>query len=176
MTVRDSSPSMIRPATAGDINAVMGIYDAARSFMRSTGNLTQWTGGYPSRAHAERDLSNGWLLVYDEGSGPLACMSVMPGPDRTYAQIEGEPWLNDDPYWVMHRLACARQGNGIGSAMLAFLCASHGNVRADTHEDNVAMQRALERAGFVRRGTIICDDGTPRVAYHYVGNGQRPND
>lgn len=158
----------IRAAREADLDAVMGIYDAARAFMRSTGNVTQWVGGYPSRAHAERDLSRGWLWVWDEGRGPEAVMSVMPGPDRTYAQIDGEPWLNDDPYWVMHRLAVARSGHGTGSAMLRWLCERHDNVRVDTHEDNVPMQRALEGAGFVRRGIVTCDDGTPRVAYHYV--------
>lgn len=158
----------IRRACEKDLDAVMDIYDAARVFMRETGNLTQWAGGYPSRAHAERDLANGWLWVYDEGEGPIACMSVMPGPDRTYAAITGKPWLDDEPYWVMHRLACARPGHGVGAAMLSFLCEEHDNVRADTHEDNVPMQRALERAGFERCGTIICDDGTPRIAYHFV--------
>ena len=168
MRKRDSPFSTIRRATEADLEAVMGIYDAARAFMRATGNRTQWTGGYPSRSHAERDLAEGWLWVYDEGEGPLAVMSVMPGPDRTYASIEGDPWLDEEPYWVMHRLACSVQGRGIGSTMLAFLCDEHENVRADTHEDNVPMQRALERTGFVRRGTVICDDGTPRIAYHYV--------
>ena len=164
----DHCREAIRLACEKDLGAVMGIYDAARRFMRSTGNLTQWTGGYPSLAHAERDLKNGWLWVFDEGFGPIACMSVMPGPDRTYASIDGEQWLNDEPYWVMHRLACAEQGRGIGPAMLAFLCTEHDNVRADTHEDNAPMQRALERAGFKRRGTIVCDDRTPRIAFHYV--------
>ena len=159
---------VIRRADEVDLDAVMSVYDAARTFMRSTGNLTQWVGGYPSRAHAERDLAGGWLWVLDEGRGPVACMSVLPGPDRTYAAIEGEPWLNDEPYWVMHRLACGEQGRGLCSQMLDWLCARHDNVRADTHEDNVPMQRALARRGFVRRGTIICDDGTPRIAYHFV--------
>lgn len=158
----------IRPACEGDLDAVMATYDAARAFMRSTGNVTQWVGGYPSRAHAERDLAGSWLWVWDEGRGPEAAMSVMPGPDRTYARIDGEPWLNDDPYWVMHRLAVARPGHGMGSAMLRWLCERHDNVRADTHESNVPMRRALEGAGFVPRGIITCEDGTPRIAYHYA--------
>lgn len=160
--------SPIRLATADDLDAVCAIYDAARAFMRAQGNMTQWTGGYPGRTSAERDLAGGWLWVWDEGSGPVACMSVMPGPDRTYAAIEGAPWLSDDPYWVMHRLAVATPGRGVGGALLAFLCSEHDNVRADTHEDNAPMRRALERAGFVRRGVITCDDGTPRIAYHYL--------
>lgn len=164
---------VIRRATESDLDAVMAVYDAARRFMRANGNLTQWTNGYPSRERAESDLAGGWLWVMDGpgAGGPVACMSVMPGPDPTYASIEGEPWLDERPYWVMHRLAVAESGRGTGSAMLSFLCREHDNVRADTHEDNLPMQRTLERAGFVRRGTIVCEDGTPRIAYHYVGQG-----
>ena len=128
--------------------------------MHANGNPTQWPGDYPGLIDAEKDLELGALWVLDEGSGPIAVMSVLPGPDPTYAVIEGDSWLNDDPYWVMHRLAVAESGRGIGSAMLAWLCDRHDNVRADTHEDNLPMQRALERAGFVRCGVVTCDDGT----------------
>lgn len=158
----------IRSATEADLDAVVRTYDAARAFMRAHGNTVQWVGGYPGRGSAERDLQNGWLWVLDDADGVSAVMSVMPGPDRTYASIEGRPWLNNEPYWVMHRLATARQGRGLGTRMLEWLCARHDNVRADTHESNAAMQAALEGRGFVRCGTIICDDGTPRVAYHFV--------
>lgn len=158
----------IRPASAADLESICRIYDAAREFMHAHGNPTQWPGDYPGLVDAEKDLECGALWVLDEGAGAVACMSVMPGPDRTYAAIEGEPWLNDDPYWVMHRLAVAEPGHGRGTAMLRWLCERHDNVRADTHELNVPMRRALERAGFVRRGTITCDDGTPRIAFHFV--------
>ena len=164
----DSPFSTIRRATGADLEAVMGIYDAARAFMRAHGNAVQWPDHYPTRVDAECDLALGALWVLDEGSGPVGCMSVFDRPDRTYADIQGEPWLNDDPYWVMHRLAVAESGHGRGSALLAWLCDRHDNVRADTHELNAPMRRALERAGFVRRGTILCDDGTPRIAYHFV--------
>ena len=159
---------LVRLATEGDLNSVADIYDAARAFMRAHGNAVQWPDHYPARVDAERDLALGALWVLDEGSGPVAVMSVLPGPDSTYAAIEGEPWLNDEPYWVMHRLAVAESGHGAGTRMLEWLCAEHDNVRADTHADNLPMQRTLEKCGFVRRGTIYVEDGTPRIAYHFV--------
>ncbi len=158
----------MRPATEQDLGAVLRIYDAARAFMRESGNVTQWQGTYPGPESAERDLAGGWLWVLDGSDAPLGCMSVLPGPDPTYAVIEGKPWLNDDPYWVMHRIAVAQGGRGLGGTMLSWLCERHANVRADTHEDNLPMQRALERTGFSRRGTIWVADGSPRVAYHFV--------
>lgn len=160
--------SQIRPASAEDLGVVCSIYDAARRFMHANGNPTQWPGDYPGLQDAEKDLDLGALWVLDEGAGPIAVMSVLPGPDPTYAIIEGEPWLNSDPYWVMHRLAVAESGHGAGTHMLEWLCAQHDNVRADTHADNLPMQRTLERCGFLRRGTIWVEDGTPRVAYHFV--------
>ena len=158
----------IRLATAGDLKAVCAIYDAARTFMRTHGNPTQWPGDYPDLRDAEKDLEADALWVLDEGAGPVAVMSVLPGPEPTYARIEGEPWLNDEPYWVMHRLAVAASGHGAGTRMLRWLTERHDNVRADTHADNAPMQRTLEKCGFVRRGTIWVEDGTPRVAYHFV--------
>ncbi|WP_455138393.1 N-acetyltransferase family protein [Thermophilibacter sp.] len=158
----------IRRAEVGDLDAVADIYAAARAFMRANGNPTQWAGAYPSRDDAARDLAADRLWVLDEGAGPVGVMAVMPGPDPTYARIEGPGWLDDGPYWVMHRMAVAAQGHGRGARMLAWLVARHDNVRADTHADNLPMQRALERAGFARRGTIWIADGSPRVAYHFV--------
>ena len=168
MPKEDVAPRDIRRATEKDLDAVAAIYDAARAFMRANDNPTQWPGDYPGLIDAEKDLEADGLWVLDEGRGPIAVMSVLPGPDPTYAQIAGEPWLNDDPYWVIHRLAVAESGHGAGTRMLEWLCARHDNVRADTHADNVPMQRTLERCGFVRRGTIWVEDGTPRIAYHCV--------
>ena len=168
MPKEDVAPRDIRRATEKDLDAVAAIYDAARAFMHAHGNPTQWPGDYPDLRDAEKDLEADALWVLDEGAGPIAVMSVLPGPDPTYAVIEGDSWLNDDPYWVMHRLAVAQSGRGAGSRMLEWLCAEHSNVRADTHADNAPMRRTLEKCGFVRRGTIWVEDGTPRIAYHCV--------
>ena len=108
----------IRRATTDDLEAVCSVYAAARAFMHANGNPTQWPGDYPGRVDAEKDLAADALWVLDEGAGPVAIMSVLPGPEPTYARIEGKPWLNDEPYWVMHRLAVAASGHGAGTRML----------------------------------------------------------
>ena len=46
-------------------------------------------------------------------------------------------------------------------------------VRADTHADNVYMQRALEKSGFVRCGRIYTEDGSPRWAYYHKAATQK---
>ena len=158
----------IRRATTDDLEAVCAIYAAARVFMRTHGNPTQWPGDYPGLIDAEKDLEIGALWVLDEGAGPIAVMSVLPGPDPTYAVIEGDSWLNDEPYWVMHRLAVTESGHGAGTRMLEWLCARHDNVRADTHPNNKAMQHVLETSGFARCGLIQLLDrptDTTRIAY-----------
>ena len=40
----------IRATELKDLPRVMEIYDYARAFMRTNGNVTQWIGGYPSEA------------------------------------------------------------------------------------------------------------------------------
>ena len=37
----------IRATELKDLPRVMEIYDYARAFMRTNGNVTQWIGGYP---------------------------------------------------------------------------------------------------------------------------------
>jgi RimJ/RimL family protein N-acetyltransferase len=48
---------------------------------------------------------------------------------------------------------------------LTWCLEQRGNIRIDTHDDNLPMQRALEKNGFVPCGRIWCEDGTPRIAY-----------
>ena len=41
----------------------------------------------------------------------------------------------------------------------------------DTHENNRVMQRAAERYGFKKCGTIYVADGSPRIAYQWNRTG-----
>ena len=157
----------IRPARPEDIDAVMDVYDAARAFMRRSGNLTQWVGGYPSRGTVADDIrrGNGYVGEGADGSVVMA-FAFIPGDDPTYAVIEDGRWLNDMPYGTIHRLGSDGSCRGVLKACVDFCRARVRNLRVDTHADNAPMRRGLDRLGFRRCGIIYCDDGTPRIAYH----------
>ena len=160
---RPAGPLTVRKATTGDIPVILDIYREARAFMRTTGNLTQWPDTYPSLADIEADLQEQALYVCTRNNEVLAVFYLVAGPDPTYEHIEGA-WLDDEPYHVVHRIA-ARAGSHAGRHALTWACNTVGNLRIDTHEDNAPMRRLLTNLGFEECGTIVCNDGTPRVAY-----------
>ena len=160
----------IRNAEQTDIEAIMGIYDVGRSLMRATGNAAQWVNGYPSRALIEGDIAKGNCYVIEGDDGMAhAVFAFIIGADPTYAVIEDGAWLNDEPYGTIHRIASDGALRGVLGEAVAFALERTGNLRIDTHEDNVPMQGALAKAGFARCGIIYCEDGTPRIAFHLIG-------
>ena len=62
---------------------------------------------------------------------------------------------------------------GVASAVLDWSMEHCQSLRADTHADNVYMQRALEKSGFVRCGRIYTEDGSPRWAYYHKAATQK---
>lgn len=155
---------MVRPAQPSDWNDIMAIYARARRFMRQTGNPSQWGDAYPPETLVRRDLELGRCYVWEEANRVQAVFAFLPGPDPTYQDIQGA-WLNDGPYWAVHRVASRGELRGVAGACLQWCLSQCGSVRIDTHDDNLPMQRVLEKNGFRRCGRIITDDGTPRIAY-----------
>ncbi len=157
----------IRLATLSDINDILSIYDCARRFMRKTGNMTQWTGGYPSREVIESDISNKSLYLCEENSMILAVFNYTEGEDPTYRKIYNGTWLNVLPYAVIHRIAVSEQARGTGVSGFIFdhCFEKCRNLKIDTHKDNLPMQRALEKNGFIRCGIIYLLSGDERIAY-----------
>ena len=156
----------IREAMLEDVDRIMEIYDAARAFMRSTGNLVQWINGYPSRDQVGRDIASGSLFVcVGQDDVPVAVFCFVCGPDPTYAVIENGQWLSDDCYYVVHRMGSDGSVKGIAGFCLDWCRERCFSLRIDTHADNRVMQHILEREGFTRCGIIYVSDGTPRIAY-----------
>ena len=54
----------IRATELKDLPRVMEIYDYARAFMRTNGNVTQWIGGYPSEALIRQEIEAIALSVW----------------------------------------------------------------------------------------------------------------
>ncbi len=161
----------IRKTQKTDIDAVMAIYDKARAFMREHGNTTQWPAGTPSRETIETDIAAGGSYVCEQDGRVVATFAFLPGPDSTYAHIEGEGWHGEGAYSVLHRVASDGSAHGVAAAMFAFAQERVRMLRIDTHEDNIPMQGAIAKAGFRPCGIIHISDGSPRVAFDWVASG-----
>ena len=85
--------------------------------------------------------------------------------EEDYGVIDGA-WLNDEEYVAIHRIANDGALHGVVAFVTDFCKEKYRNIRVDTHEKNLPMQRALERSGFVRCGTVWVRDKSPRIAFH----------
>lgn len=158
---------MIRAAVPADREDILELYAQARRFMRTAGNPTQWGEVYPPVPLVEEDIRLGRTHVWEEAGRIQAVFALIPGEDPTYREIDGA-WLNDRPYAAVHRVASRGEIRGLAGRCLGWCLERYGNIRIDTHDDNLPMQRALAKAGFCFCGRIVCDDGTPRIAYQRV--------
>ena len=159
----------IRPATYSDIEELMHIFEDAKKIMRDSGNLSQWNNNYPTTEIVRSDIDAGNCHVLYDDTGIIGTMALIPGPDPTYETIEGR-WTNDDPYYVIHRIATSRPGRNVAKTMLDWAfshIAAKGChvIRIDTHRDNCIMHHILTKYGFHACGVIHLADGAPRDAY-----------
>ncbi len=155
-------------AQLSDVPRVMQIYDRARAFMRSLGNLTQWKNGYPSEAILKTDIAAGRCFLVKMGENTCGVFTFSIGEEETYRYIEDGAWDSDKPYGVIHRLASSGEVRGVLDTALDYCLSQIDEIRVDTHADNAPMLGALKKRGFVRRGRIYVADGTPREAFSFA--------
>ena len=150
-----------------DLDAVMGIYDKARSFMRQNNNMQQWINGYPQKEIIIEDIKLKRSYLIKKNNTILAVFTFINGDDETYHYIEGK-WLNDEKYGVIHRIGSAQIEKGMLKTAIEYCFQYVDNMRIDTHKDNLVMQHLLEKLGFSKCGVIYLKDGNPRLAYQKV--------
>ena len=155
----------VRLAKHCDLEAILSIYEKARIFMRSIGNLTQWGNTYPSVEIIQTDIENENLfVVVDDLNTIQAVFALILGEDPSYQLIDGA-WLSDDTYATLHRVASSGTQKGVFNACVEFAWSVCSNLRIDTHENNKLMRHLIEKHKFVYCGIIIVEDGSPRHAY-----------
>ena len=155
---------MIQKATLAQLPEILKLYEQARSFMAQNGNPDQWGNAYPPQEMIRADIENGKSYVNLENGHIRAVFYFAVEEDPTYRNIKGK-WLNDAPYGVIHRNAVGENGKGVAAECFRFAYERCGNLRIDTHEKNIPMQRCLAKNGFIRCGIIYLEDGDPRIAY-----------
>ena len=154
----------VQKATLDQIDEILRIYEGARRFMREQGNPTQWQGGYPYPEVVADDIEKGQLYVLCEGKELYGVFAFIQKEDPDYARIEGA-WLNSLPYAAIHRVASAGKRGGIVAACVEYCLGFINTIKIDTHEDNIPMQKSLERIGFCRCGKVNIARAGERIAY-----------
>ncbi|MDY6301891.1 MAG: N-acetyltransferase [Bacteroidales bacterium] len=159
----------IRKAAMNDVPVIMRLIDEARVIMRSCGNVNQWIDGYPSEETIQNDINNGHCYLLEEEDGQIvASFAFIPGPEPTYKEIFEGRWLDDEPYYVVHRLASTASSHGVFNDVMDYCMGVAGNLRIDTHRDNVIMRHVIERYGFTYCGIIYLLSGDERLAYQLM--------
>ena len=157
-----------RKAEVNDVPCILRLIEEARGIMRSCGNMNQWIDGYPSRETILHDIDNGHgYLCQEQGGEVIAYFAFIPGPEPTYKEIYEGAWLDDKPYHVVHRLASTAASHGVFDDVMDYCMDVAGNLRIDTHRDNVIMRHVIERYGFTYCGIIYLLNGDERLAYQY---------
>lgn len=166
----------IRISQSNDLDTIMDIYSYARRFMKEHGNPNQWINGYPSAELIMKEIADKNSYVCEDENGTIiGTFCFIPGEDPTYTRIDDGEWLNNDPYYVIHRMATNGKQKGIAAACLAWCFEHCNNIRVDTHHDNTVMQNILDKYGFQRCGIIYTHNGTPRIAYQKTLTGYEPS-
>lgn len=160
-----SETLIVRDTRTEDIDRVLEIFDRARAFMVSQGNLSQWQNGYPSASQIEKDISIGCSHVITTTDGRIVgTFYFYLGEDPTYDTIDGE-WPDNNLYGTIHRIASDGTMHGIADTALEYCLEQIADIRVDTHADNRPMQNWATSRGFVYCGIIRIADGSPRLAY-----------
>lgn len=158
----------IRIATTTDLPVIIQLVASAKGIMRESGNLKQWNDGYPSEKIISEDIKNGCCRIVMHGNTAVGSFVIKSGPDPTYSNIYDGQWLNDEPYYVIHRITSREDAHGIFKEMLDYCSNISHNIRIDTHRDNTIMRHLLERHGFSYCGIIHIANGDERVAYQKI--------
>lgn len=157
----------IRKAGRQDLGRIEEIYAYARAFMAANGNPNQWGQAHPPVEQLKRDMENGDLYVIVDEKEIHGVFYFFIGEDPTYAKIYDGAWHSDQPYGTIHRIAGDGSG-GILRTAVTFAGKQIGYLRMDTYKDNKVMQRALEKQGFQRCGTIYVEEDFPMIAYDRI--------
>ncbi|MDO5294464.1 MAG: GNAT family protein [bacterium] len=158
---------LIRKTTAAEIPVLMEIYSRARAFMKASGNETQWGDAYPALSLITADVEAGKSYVCIHENTIVGTFYFAVEQDPTYKTIYHGAWKNENEYAVVHRVAVDKKGLGVASFCLNWAFEQYPNVKIDTHKNNIAMQKTLEKNGFSYCGEIKLADGSERIAYQH---------
>ncbi|WP_422486845.1 GNAT family N-acetyltransferase [Gudongella sp. DL1XJH-153] len=159
---------VFRRSTIKDIDAIEQIANDGKELLKSNG-INQWQiGTYPDRELFMQDIEEGIGYVVSEEEVVVAICAVTFTEEISYRLLTLGSWktADNEVYATVHRAAVARKHQGKNITKFLFdsvakLAAEEGavSVRVDTHPDNAAMNRSLQKAGFEKCGEFYIQEG-----------------
>ncbi|KOA18442.1 acetyltransferase (GNAT) family protein [Clostridium homopropionicum DSM 5847] len=163
-----------RKAIEEDSSSIMNIIKQAQAYFKKKG-INQWQNNYPNLETIRMDIknNNGYVLLKDNKI--IGTTAFILEGEKTYENIYEGEWLSSNKYGTIHRIAIDSQYKGIGTAPIIIknleeICLSKGinSIRVDTHEENLSMQRLVEKNGFKYCGIIYLEDKSKRMAFEKI--------
>lgn len=148
----------IRLANINDLENIMLIYESARLRMVNEGNLTQWDDYDEFKYEIIDYINKEYLYVVTLNDEVVGHFAYFYNGEKAYKVIDGK-WLNDNKYITIHKIASKYNTKGIGSFILDYIKKEMiknniYDIRIDTHEKNISMQKFLNKHGFIKCGII----------------------
>lgn len=166
---------ILRQATETDLPAIMAILMSGIQSLKKQGS-PQWQGGYgPTEERMRKDIEQQWTYVLETDQQVVAVASLIPGIDPVYEAIDGNWHSPSADYVSIHRFAvnASEANQGLGKLFLRRLIehlleSGKKDIRIDTHQMNIGMQKVAKSVGFQYCGTVTFPiPNGERFAYQY---------
>lgn len=163
-----------RKTNETDLNDIMIIIRQAQDYFKKQG-INQWQNNYPNEDTIRNDMNKNYSYVLLKDNIAVATAAVSFEGEKTYDTIYEGQWISNSTYAVIHRIAVNDNYKGLGISSKIIhnveqLCINRGisSIKVDTHEDNLSMQKLLEKNKFKYCGIIYLEDGNKRIAFEKI--------
>ncbi len=161
----------LRLSNEKDLTEIMSIIDEAKKFLKNN-KVDQWQNGYPNKEVILNDINKNESYVIENNGEVIGTTALSFAGEKNYDKIYEGKWISNGPYAVIHRIAVSKVKGlkNIGTEILKKseeLCIANGinNIKIDTHEDNIPMQKLLLKNNYKYCGVIYLEDGSKRIAF-----------
>lgn len=153
----------LRKSVVADIESIMRIIRQAQESLKAQG-VNQWQGNYPNEEVLLKDISalESYVLVHDDEIVATAMVTFKGEP--MYDVIHDGEWLSMGEHATIHRIAVSNEHKGLGVSSTLLNCVEGlcierdiHSIKIDTHRDNLAMQKVMEKNRFSYCGVVYVE-------------------
>ncbi|WP_073507876.1 aminoacyl-tRNA hydrolase [Streptobacillus notomytis] len=167
----------LRKAKLEDMEKILEIKELAIEYQKEIG-LTQWSNNYPLEKDFKNDIELKRGYIYEKDNQIYAYASLNYDIDNMYLKTYDGNINNNIDYSSIHRVMVNKNemNKGIGKEFLEKLIRistkdSRFVVRIDTHKDNIAMIKLIDKLNFKYIAKVHANDGTERNVFEYTLGG-----